>query len=309
MRILLALLSLFLLMNQSKAQQGTMFTHYMYNPLIINPAYAGSRDALTIVGIHRSQWTGFDGAPTTQAFSMHSPIRHKNFGGGMSFFNDKVGPVKTASLNLDLAYRLRVDSKSFLSLGLKGGLDLIQGNLSQLVLENQSDDLFAVDGLNKYIPNFGFGAYYKSEKYYLGLGIPNLVEYSILKNNSIGQFEGVYQQHFYLLAGFVHQLSSDWLFKPNGYIKYTEGGPVQLDLTANLRYSEKIEFGMMFRSGDAAGALFGIQLNDQFYCGYSFDWSYRNQTFLHNLGSHELMLRYDFEYNVSTRRVISPRYF
>ena len=110
-KIIVVTISLMFLGNIAKAQQDAMFTHYMYNTLWLNPAYAGTRDALTITGIHRSQWVGFDGAPTDQSFTLHSPLLNGKMGIGLSVLNDKIGPTKSTLFALDLAYHVRLSKK------------------------------------------------------------------------------------------------------------------------------------------------------------------------------------------------------
>ena len=142
------------------AQQEAMFTHYMNNTLAVNPAYAGSRDALTITALHRSQWVGFDGAPTTQTVTMHTPLFNNKLGLGLSVVHDQIGPVKTTSAYVDLAYIIKTSEKGHLAFGLKGGFNFMQANLSTLQLNQQSDAAFQDNIQSKFLPNFGFGIYY-----------------------------------------------------------------------------------------------------------------------------------------------------
>jgi len=160
----------------ANAQQDPMFTHYMYNTLSINPAYAGSRDALSITALHRSQWVGFDGSPTTQTITMHSPIANKNIGLGLTVVNDKIGPVNNTSLAGQFAYIMQLNRKSKLSLGLSGGVNILQADLNSLSLDQQNDPTFQTNLTNRVTPNFGFGAYYSRERFYIGVSTPNLIQ-------------------------------------------------------------------------------------------------------------------------------------
>lgn len=287
------------------AQQDAMFTHYMYNTQAMNPAYAGTRDALTITGLHRSQWVGFDGAPTTQTLTLHSPIFNDRLGAGLSVLNDKIGPTNTTSFYADFAYRLPVSQKGTLSFGVKGGINLLSNNIANLGLEDEIDVAFQQNLSTKPLPNVGTGLYFYKDRYYVGVSTPKIIENSFEgANNNVAKE----QRHYFLIAGFVQRLTDDLELKPTTFIKLTNGAPAQLDLTGTLIYNEKIWGGLMYRTGDALGLLLGTKLTDQLALGYSFDWSFGIETFKYNSGSHEIMLRYDFIYK-DKEKIRSPRYF
>ena len=105
----------------SFAQQLPQFTQYMYNTIAINPAYAGSRETLSIVGLHRSQWAGFPGAPTTQTLSIHSPLRNEKIGLGFSFINDELGFENYVYMYGDFSYTIQLNDVSKLAFGVSGG--------------------------------------------------------------------------------------------------------------------------------------------------------------------------------------------
>lgn len=282
------------------AQQNPMFTHYMYNTLSVNPAYAGSREALTITGLHRSQWVNFKGAPETQTLTMHSPILNDHIGIGLSVMNDKIGPINNTSMVFDFAYKLQLNEKSKLALGLSAGANILQANLNSLDLDQQDDPAFQNNINNEFTPSVGLGVYYSKERFYAGVSTPNLLE-----NNSMGFME---QRHYFLIAGTLFHLSKNLDFKPTTLIKYTKAAPVQADITGSFIIHKKLVVGAMFRTGDAMGALVGFNLTDQLHLGYSYDWSYGLETSKYNQGSHEIVLRYDFIY-LSKRQVHTPRYF
>ncbi len=292
------------------AQQDAMFTHYMFNTLAINPAYAGSRDALTITTLHRSQWVGFGGAPTTQTLTLHTPLSNK-IGLGLSLLNDKIGPINTTAVYGDFSYSIKLSKKSKLSFGLKGGVNLIQGNLKTLQLEDANDESFSNNIESNLLPNFGFGMYYSTSKWYIGLSTPKLLENKFDNNTSTSSSQvSKEQRHYFLIAGIVFNLNTDGSLKlkPTTFIKATNGAPSEADITALFIIKDKIELGAMYRSGDAAGLLIGYNFTDQLHFGYSFDWSFSNTTFKYNNGSHELILRYDFIYK-GKAKIRSPRYF
>jgi type IX secretion system PorP/SprF family membrane protein len=292
------------------AQQIPMFTHYMFNTLAINPAYAGTRDALTITGLHRKQWVAFDGAPLTQTLTVHTPAMNNKIGLGLSVVNDVIGPLRQTAVHGDYAYRLQINKKVRLSLGLKAGINVFQANLNDLATVQDNDPAFASNVQSRILPNFGFGAYYYSDKWYVGVSAPKLFENNFEADNgksSITRTERE-ERHYFAIAGWIMDLSKEWKFRPTTFIKVVESAPLTADLSAFFVYREKIELGGMFRTGDAVGLLLGIYITPQLRFGYSYDWSYINSTMIYNKGSHEIMLCYDFIYK-DKAKVHSPRYF
>lgn len=291
------------------AQQTPMYTHYMYNTLVVNPAYAGSREALTVTALHRSQWVDFKGAPKTQTLTIHTPLQNEHIGVGLSLLNDKIGPSNNTSINAQFAYRMQLNLKSRLALGLTGGADINQARLSTLNTDQQADPVFQSNLENHVTPNFGVGAYYSRERFYTGISVPNLLQNSYSEVSQDGNVLVAQQQrHYFLIAGAVFNLSQDLVFKPTTLIKLTAAAPAQADLTATFILMKKLHLGAMYRTGDAVGALVGLALTDQLYLGYSYDKSHGLNTFRYNQGSHEIMLRYDFMF-ASKKQIHSPRHF
>jgi len=293
-----------------KAQQDPMYTHYMYNTLVINPAYAGSRDALTVTALHRSQWVKFKGAPMGQTLSLHSPLRNEHVGIGLSVSNDKIGPTNNTSAVIDFAYIMKLNKKSKLALGLSAGANMFQANLNSVQLDQQADPSFQNDVNNRFTPNFGFGAYYSRECFYAGISVPKIIEnkYSDLNLSAVNSAVGKEQRHYYFIAGSMIKISDNLDFKPTTFVKVTPGAPIQADVTAAFIIKKKVLLGVMYRTGDAVGALIGLDLTEQFHIGYSYDYSYGLQTFKYHQGSHEIMLRYDFIFS-SKKQIRTPRFF
>lgn len=291
------------------AQQDAMFTHYMYNTIAVNSGYAGSRDALTITALHRSQWVNFDGAPTTQTLTLHSPLLNGKLGLGLSVVNDRIGPVKNTAAYVDFAYILKTGEKGKLAFGLKGGINYMQAGLNTLSLDQQSDAAFQDNINSQLLPNFGFGIYYYRPKFYAGISTPKLLENNFKTNTSSGGVNvGSEKRHYFLIAGTVFKLSNSIDLKPTTFVKVTMAAPVEADLTASFIFNKRLLVGGMFRTGDALGVLVGYNITEQFHVGYSFDWSYGLKTFKYNQGSHEIMLSYDFIF-ADKQKVRSPRYF
>ena len=289
------------------AQQDAMYTHYSFNTLAINPAYAGSRDALTVTALHRSQWVGFEGAPTSQTVTLHSPVFTQKIGMGLSILNDHIGPINTTSIYGDFAYKFPLGEKGKLAFGLKAGINLMQGSLSTLELDDDiADEAFQSNIETDLLPNFGFGIYYSTEKWYMGVSTPKLMENDFETNQTIGSEK----RHYFFIAGMVMNLKKDGSLKlkPTTLFKATEGAPLAGEFTGMFIFQDKLEAGLMYRTNAAAGLLLGYNITNQLRFGYSFDWSFTNATSKYNSGSHEIMLRYDFIYK-NKSKVKSPRYF
>lgn len=308
LRVIFSIIGLTLCGTIVKAQQDAMFTHYVYNTLAVNPGYAGSRDALTVTGLHRSQWVGLAGAPLTQTLTLHTPVFRNNFGVGLSVLNDKVGPTNTSSYYVDFAYHLKINEKHKLAFGIKGGGSFRQGDISALKVNEAGDNAFASVS-NPFAPNFGFGLYYYTTTWYVGTAAPKLLENKYLdEKNGVVTNKASEKRHYFLIAGSVFAITKEIKFKPTTYVKITEGAPIEADLTASFLLHDMLTLGVMLRTGDAIGVQAGYQITNQLAAGYSFDWSYGLKTGKYNGGSHEIMLRYDFIYR-DKEKIKSPRYF
>ncbi|HEX8517195.1 MAG TPA: type IX secretion system membrane protein PorP/SprF [Bacteroidia bacterium] len=276
------------------AQQEGMYTNYMFNTLTVNPAYAGSREALTANLLHRSQWVSFDGAPTSQTFTIHDLLKNRKIGWGLSVVNDKSGPVKNMGVNADFAYILKLSQTSKLAFGLKGGINYMEVRLNSLQLDEESDPAFQNNIMSKMLPNFGFGMYYSRPRFYTGISSPKLMENNF-KARETGFTTSSPDQvrHYYFIAGGLIKLSDNLELKPTTFIKATTAAPLQADLTTSFIYNKRFRIGAMFRTGDAVGLLAGYYITDNFHVGYSYDWSYGLKTMKYNYGSHEILLSYE----------------
>ncbi len=287
------------------AQQAPMYTHYMNNTLSVNPAYAGSRDALTLTALYRAQWVGFKGAPVTQTFTMHTPLRNEHVGIGLSVLNDKIGPSNNTSVFFDYAYRINLSERAKLSFGLSAGVNIYNANLSSLQLDQQTDPSFQNNVNNHVTPNFGFGVYYSRERFYAGISAPDLLENNYLASGN--STTGKEQRHYFFIAGTLINISENLAFKPTTLIKVTNAAPIQADLTATFIIVKKLLVGAMYRTGDSFGGLVGFDITELLHLGYSYDWSFGLKTGTYNNGSHEVILRYDILFN--KKQIHSPRNF
>jgi type IX secretion system PorP/SprF family membrane protein len=287
----------------SYSQQDAQYTQYMYNTINVNPAYAGSRGVLSVFGLHRTQWVGLDGAPTTNAFSINSPINNSNLGIGLSFVNDRIGPTVENTISADLSYTIKTSESYKLSFGIKGTANLFNLDVNKLKIQNQGDPLLQ-NLNNNFSPNVGAGVYFHSDKSYLGLSIPNFFQTKRYDDNDIAVYKE--RMNLYLIGGYVFDLSSDLKFKPAFLGKVVEGAPLQLDLSGNFLINEKFVLGAAWRWSAAVSAMAGFQVSDGLYIGYGYDME-TTKLANYNSGSHEIFLR--FELFKRQDRIVSPRFF
>ena len=293
--------------NKAIAQQDPLYTQYMFNTLAFNPAYAGSRDVLSLMALSRHQWVGFEGAPSTQTLTAHSSVG-KNVGLGFTLLHDKLDPTQQTGVYFDYAYRVKINEKSKLSFGIKGGFNFYRNKLSSLSTGSVGDDP-ALQGADysKFLPNFGFGLYYYSDKFYLGASIPKLLE-NKLDNGDIQVLGegGKESRHYFLTGGYVFNLNEEVKFKPSILARFTQAAPVSMDINLNFLLKEKLWLGGFYRLQNSFGAIAQYQLTQQFKVGYGFDMT-TNELSSYNSGTHEIMLLYEF--NFTKDKVQHPRYF
>jgi type IX secretion system PorP/SprF family membrane protein len=290
--------------NEVAAQQDAQYTQYMYNPMNVNAAYAGSRDVLSIFGMHRTQWVGLDGAPVTNTFSLHTPIKDGKFGIGISIVNDKIGPSDENSISIDYAYRIPL-SNSVLSFGLKGTANLLNVDYTKLDIYDPTDPQFENNVDNRFSPNLGAGIYWYSDKYYLGLSVPNFLETKHYDDNNFSALAKE-RMHYYFMGGYVFDLSPTVKFKPALLSKFVSGAPLQLDLTVNFMFNNKFIVGGAYRWDAAASLLAGFQVSEKILIGYAYDME-TTKLANYNSGSHELFLR--FELFKTSVTAVNPRFF
>lgn len=289
----------------SFAQQDAQFTQYMYNTININPAYAGSRGALSVFGLYRTQWVGLDGAPKTMCFSVNSPINNSKLGVGVSLVNDKIGPTNENNISVDLSYTIQTSADFKLSFGIKGTANLFNLDVNKLNPDVAGDPQFQ-DFDNKFSPNVGAGIYYHSDKAYIGLSVPNFIETNRYNDNDVAIYTD--KINYYLMAGYVFNLDKyEYIkFKPAVLTKMVEGAPLQVDVSANFMFIDKFVVGVAYRWSASMSAMVGFQVSDGLYIGYGYDRETTNLS-NYNSGSHEVFLRYEFF--SKKNKMTTPRFF
>ncbi|WP_430400635.1 PorP/SprF family type IX secretion system membrane protein [Flavobacterium sp.] len=284
------------------SQQDSQYTQYMYNTVNVNPAYAGSRETLSVFLLHRNQWVGLDGAPVTNNVSLNTPIGDSNFGLGFSIINDKIGPTTENQISADLAYFIQISENYKLSLGMKGTANLFNLDVNKLNIYDQNDPQF--QNLNgDFTPNVGAGVYLFSENTYFGVSVPNLFETKHFDDNEVAITRE--KMHYYIIGGHVFDISPSLKFKPAFLTKIVEGAPLQADITANFLINDKLTLGAAYRWSAAISGLIGFQISESWFIGYGYDME-TTKLSNYNSGSHEIFLRYELFNN---SRISSPRFF
>jgi type IX secretion system PorP/SprF family membrane protein len=284
-------------------QQEPHFTQYSDNTLFVNPAYAGSRGVLNLTGIHRQQWTGFEGRPISTTFSAHSPLSYESVGVGVTMVNDQSGPIKQTMIYGDFSYTLKFkNGDRKLSFGMKAGMNLISITSANLNTDVDNDPKLLQNVKNNVNPNFGFGVYYHSSRFFIGASSPKLLERGydgVSKTN-------VERRHYFGIIGGVFPLNNYWKLRPTAQVKLTANSPISFDASIATIYREKLWFGAMYRLNAAFGVFTQFQLSPQFRLGIASDFgtqAIRN----YNYGTFEIMMSYDFVFKKEGLR--SPRYF
>ncbi len=286
-------------------QQQVLFTQYMFNGLALNPAYAGSDSTLNLTVLAREQWMGFEGAPSNQMFSAHTPLGpFKEMGLGLLMEREKIAVTELLNFYASYAYKILLGPGS-LAFGLQAGLTHQSQQLTGLALPPGVTDPSFDENVTTLLPNFGAGVYYRTSRFYAGFSVPFLLENSFDESDIILAARQL--RHYFLTAGYLFDLSPSLKFKPQILVKSVTGAPVNIDLNANFLIREKVWAGLSLRNMNSLNALMEIQLNRRFKIGMAYDLVTSDLGQV-NSGSGEFMLNYRVFSGVP-ERVISPRYF
>lgn len=286
------------------AQQESLYSQYMFNSLPLNPAYAGSHEYLSATVLARKQWLKIEGAPATQTMSAHAPVYKSKMGLGLTAVNDKIGVTSNTGLYGAYAYRIKF-TKSILSFGLQVGFTNYVSRFSKLEVRTPNDPAFAEDDVRFFLPNFGGGIYYYTNKFYAGFSVPHILDHLGSKSNIVAA-NSIQSQHYFLTSGFVATLSPQLKLKPSVLIKAIQGAPLQADLNTTLMINEVLWLGVSYRTATSLNFIIQAMLTDQLSLGYAYD-SALNKIRNVSVASHEVMLNYRFIYY--HKNVIAPRYF
>jgi type IX secretion system PorP/SprF family membrane protein len=287
------------------SQQETQQSMYFFNPVLINPAYAGSQEAIQITGTIRDQWTGLKGAPKTQVLSVHTPLKTENLGIGLTVLNDVLGVTKNTGAYADLAYSIKVNKKNNrLAFGLKLGMDFLRQDFSSLRINDNTDELYT-EGFNlrKNLFNAGAGIYYYGNRHYIGLSSPRLVKNKIALNTDQ---KALQENHYYFFGGIVVKINPAINMRPSFIVKYVNNAPLSMEGNLSFLFYDKIWIGAMYRHLAATGLNISYNVNQNFRIGYAYDLQLTSLQKYSN-GSHEIMLSYNLKSKAKGFK--SPRYF
>ena len=223
-----------------EAQQDPQYTQYMYNTMSVNAGYAGQRGVLSATALYRAQWVGIEGAPRTLTFGIHSPLGNERIGLGLNVVSDQLGPAKETNLDANISYTIPVDyyGEIELSFGAKVGLHFLDTDWSKGIFQNP--DVVFNENVNLISPTIGAAMYLHSEKWYVGLSVPN-----VLNTEHYDDFQeslATERLHLFLIGGYVFDLNMNTKLKPTFLLKGVSGAPLIADLSLNALFYEKFTF-------------------------------------------------------------------
>lgn len=290
---------------KTQAQQDPQYTQYMYNMSILNPAYAGSKDALSTGLLYRKQWVNIQGAPSTFTFFAHSPIG-KNVGLGLSVISDQIGPVNEQNIYGDFSYTLNLGEKHKIAFGIKAGATFHKVNLFSQVythVPDANDPAFA-ENTNSSFFNIGTGIFYYTDKYYIAASVPNFMKAKYLDFD--GRKFGSEEKHYFITGGYVFTINPNFKLKPFAMAKSSFKSPVSIDASMNALLNNKLEFGITYRLEDSFGTMINFAINPNLRIGYAYD-HLMSDLKVSTTSSHEIILLYDI--NFSKKVSSSARFF
>ncbi len=294
-------------------QQDPQYTQYMYNTQVINPAYVGSRETLSLGVLGRSQWLGLEGAPQTGTFTVNLPVGfYDKMGIGLSIVHDQIGPASESNVVMDFAYAVHLsrNAVSKLSFGIKAGVDYLDVNYEKLNIFDPNDPYFGTSIEGKIQPQVGSGIYFNSERFYAGLSVPNFLNSQYFNPNSLENqdLENVAfdRLHYFFISGYVFDLNQNLKFKPATMMKVVSGAPLQWDMSANFMLNDKFVFGASYRWNASISGLLGFHISDAVFAGVGYD--YQSTTIEdYSDGSYEALIRIDVFKR--SERIVAPRFF
>lgn len=282
-------------------QQQQQFTQYMYNPLTLNSGYVTDHK-LEAGLIHRSQWVGIDGAPSTQSLTIAGRTGRR-VGLGLTLMNENIGPSNDLDINGVFSYSVPLSYRMNLSFGMNFGLDILNVDWSEGSYANPSDPILN-NNLSNVTPIIGAGAYLHGDRWYIGLSTPNFIKTETYDDDEELVIDKTTE--FYLLGGYVFDITPDFKLKPSTLMKYNDGAPITVDVSLNVLLQERFTAGLSYRFNDAISALLGFHISRSFFVGYAYDYS-TTELNKYNDGSHEIMLKYTVP--MFNTRAKSPRFF
>lgn len=277
--------------SEADAQQRPIQSLYMFDPLVINPAYAGSQVQFSATAVYRNQWVNFPGAPKTLTASIHTGFRKLRVGAGLLFGNDEIGVHSETSAYGVYSYRIPLSETngSSISFGIQGGFNDLKSDYGSL---NPKDpDIFGT--VRNFNPNFGAGIYFRSNTAYLGFSVPYMLNRRVVDAEIISSHAQEFR-YYYLLGGFTRKISADIKILPSALIRIQEHAPVSADINLMTVIRDVVALGASWRLGDSVVGLFQVEINQNFHAGYAYDFT-TSDLRLYSNGTHEIMVNYRFK--------------
>ena len=290
------------------AQTEPMYSQYMYNMLGVNPAYAGSREVLGLNFFQRNQWSGLRGAPKTTSLNLDQSIKEGKIGLGIQMFSDQLGVEEASGINGFLSSRIKVSENGILSAGLSLGFMNYQFNSLDVLNRIRTDDnVFVTVIPSQWNPSVGFGLYYNTDQFYMGISSPSLLKSRLAKyENFASGIQKTDDFHLFTTMGYVIKINEEVNLKPSTMIKMVSGAPIEFDLNTNVWLKDILGLGVSYRTGDAVLGMAEIQASRNLRFGYAYDMPF-SPLKAYTRGSHEIMIRY--EWGSSKSKIKSTRYF
>lgn len=290
--VVLILMTVALLPHGATAQHSIVYSQYLFNGLLINPAYAGSHVQLSASMTYRNQWVNFSGAPETGTLGAHTSLYKGKVGVGMLVTVDRIGSYSNTGLFGNYAYIIKDPiNNGYLSMGVSAGFNSYNADFSKLNLRDIQDYTFA-GFMNEFKPNFGGGVFYYNKKMFGGFSVPTILTHSELFN---GPLEQLRTPRFYYLYGGVklplNPRTQKVVLTPSVLFRVQDGTPLSMDYNLGVAFEELISLGTSYRMGDGAISYVNFKLSEKFYVGYSYDWTVSDIR-LYSRGTHEVMLNY-----------------
>ncbi len=315
MKKILFVLSLVFVAVLGYGQQERQYTQFMYNKLSFNPGYAGSFDAASLTGIYRNQWIGLDGAPKSVTVSFDAPLKNDRVGVGLNLHTNKIGITNTVTADGSYAYRIKMGAGT-LGIGVQASIRYFSNDYSDSRLIATQD--IGTDGgipneqSSKYVPNFGAGLFYSTEKFYAGLSVPRLLNNNI-DFSSLNPKEGREFQHIYAMTGVLLKMSQKIQLQPQVLFKFVSNAPLDADLNLNLIFDKRFTIGATYRlggddqsAGESIDLIASAYLTQNLMFGLSYDITMSGLKQANN-GSIEAIIKYNF--GRMPEDIINPRFF
>ena len=270
------------------AQQLSIYSQFMFNNYVLNPAVAGTKDYYQIRANSRFQWAGILDAPQTVSFSVFGPHATKNMGFGGHIINDVTGPTSRTGLYGTYAYNVEVRNDIRFSMGLSLGLLQNKVDGTKITLFDPDDQALQKRVYSSIVPDASVGLYLYGDHWYAGASAFQLFANS-LKMYNVRNGLNRLKVHFYLMGGYIFENSDNFSIEPAILIKKTAPVPLLVDFNTRFTYLKKIWLGASYRTSDAVALMVGYIHNEKYYFGYSYDIGI-NDIKKYNSGSHEIML-------------------